>query len=377
MQFVFDEIIEKFLLIVAKCAEVSGVKVFFVGGAVRDNLLNLPVKDVDIIVEGNAVDFVSGLPDCIKIHSIHKDFATVKVEYSNLLFDIASTRTEKYPYSGCLPVIEKIGVSINEDVLRRDFSVNSIYCEFYPENGRIVYKMFDPVSGFNDIKNKTLRVLHSKSYCDDPTRILRGVGFKYRFNFEFSNEDICLINKYFSCIDRSKMSIDRAFSVLRKLLASDFADKIFREIVEKKYYKIFTSDELNIDLDKVFEIKKTLSLDLNDFSIFCCEIIKNNQVVPYEISSKVDIVKTFSKLSAYELAYYYYITCDNNVLNYINLKSIKLCVTGKDLFLLNYSQGKNIGVILRSLYEAKLNNCKQFLSKNDEIQWIKTHFPII
>ena len=178
MEFKFDKRIENFLKIILKNAQKIGLRVFFVGGIVRDNILNIKTSDIDILVLGNAIEFAKKLPDEIKIASFHKDFCTVKVEYDNLQIDIASSRTELYPYSGCLPVLDSVGVSLEDDVLRRDFTVNSLYCELKLVNNVITYELIDLINGLADIKNKTLKVLHKKSYIDDPTRILRGLDLQ-------------------------------------------------------------------------------------------------------------------------------------------------------------------------------------------------------
>ena len=217
MNFKFDEKINNFLKIIAKNAQAQNKRVFFVGGIVRDNIINVDTSDIDILFEGNAIEFAKSLNDDIEIKSIHQDFCTVKVIYQNLEIDIASSRTEKYPYSGCLPVLDEVGVTIEKDVLKRDFSVNSLYAQILLKDDELSFELVDLVNGVEDIKNKTLRVLHNRSYIDDPTRILRGIGFKYRFGFDFSENDIKLIQNYLSDIDYSNMSIDRVEKVLRKL----------------------------------------------------------------------------------------------------------------------------------------------------------------
>ena len=376
MQFKFDEKIESFLKLIAKTAKIENLKVFFVGGAVRDNILGISSKDIDILVEGNAIDFANKLPGLIKIKSIHSEFGTCKVEYNNTIFDIASTRVEKYPYSGCLPQVVEIGVDITKDVLRRDFTVNSLYCEFYLSDNILEYKLLDYVDGVSDIKNKILKVLHSNSYIDDPTRILRGLGFKYRFGFDFSKNDKVLIENYLKNIQYDEMSVDRVFSVFEKLMQLDCALDIFKEFIYEKYYKILTNKNISVDFDKIFKIKNMFLLNNIQFSEFCLNILKATSVQVFNFNKKVDIIKTFSKFDLSYLAYYFYVTDDPNVISYNHIKDIKLEITGDDLLRLGYPQGQNIGVILDSLYEAKINNLNNFAGKSDEINWVKNNFPL-
>ena len=131
MEFKFKENIESFMKILAKNALINNVRVFFVGGCVRDIFLGVPTKDVDFLVQGNALDFVNFFKDEVSVVYVHDDFATVKVLYKDIVFDIASSRVEHYPYSGCLPCVDEVGCDINIDVKRRDFTVYSIYVEFF------------------------------------------------------------------------------------------------------------------------------------------------------------------------------------------------------------------------------------------------------
>lgn len=151
-------------------------KIYIVGGIVRDLLMENQIKDIDFLIEGSAIEFakVSGL----KINSIHEAFDTVKVEVLGQEIDIASTRIEKYDFMGTLPNVLKTGVKIEEDLKRRDFTVNSIAYNLGTN------QIIDPFQGQNDINNKVLKILHDKSFLDDPTRILRGLDFKHRFDFE-------------------------------------------------------------------------------------------------------------------------------------------------------------------------------------------------
>ena len=137
MNFKFSEKINNFLKIILKNALSQNIRVFFVGGIVRDNILNIPTFDIDLLITDNAIEFAKKLPQEVKINSIHKDFCTAKIQYDNIEIDIASSRSENYPHSGCLPVLNEIGIPIEKDVLRRDFSINSIYCELTLENNNI------------------------------------------------------------------------------------------------------------------------------------------------------------------------------------------------------------------------------------------------
>ena len=172
------------------------------------------------------------------------------------------------------------------------------------------------------------------------------------------------------------MSIDRAYSVLKKILLSNDNNKIFRDLIEQKYYKIFTAQNLDIDFAKISNCLDLISLNLDESSEFYINIIKNTVVKKYKFKSKVEMIKVFSKLDKSYLAYYYFKTSDNNVLLYNKIKDIQLNITGYDLINLNYPEGELIGRILSSLLEKKLSNFKSFLTKDDELGWVKKNFPL-
>ncbi len=369
MKLNIDDEFKNFLKIILNAAKQSKKRIFIVGGAVRDFYLNLPVKDYDLILEGNAIEFSSNLGAEIAVKSIHNDFGTVKLQYKDREFDLASTRLESYPCNGCLPVVDKIGVSIEKDVLRRDFKVNSMYFEIIDVDN---FKLIDLTNGIDDIKSKKLSVLHDKSYLDDPTRIFRGLMFKYRFGFDFSDIDKVLINNCISCINRENMSRDRLLAVFKKSLEYPFGLVMFKEIVNKKYYKIITNSEISVDFGLIEEIIEKFCLGFAEFSQFCEDIIVLRQI---NTESNPDY-RLFSGFNNVDLAYYYYLTKNPKVMSYLKIKDIKPILTGKDLINLGYEQGKIIGEILDKLLIYEQNNPELKLSISEEINWVKSLFPL-
>lgn len=357
-----DEIIKTLAL----KAQDFGVKVYFVGGLVRDVIMGKTPLDIDILVEGNAVDFVSYL-DFVQIKSVHKDFGTIKTQINGTDIDFASTREECYPYSGCLPVVEKIGCNIECDLKRRDFTINSMALEITPDGD---YPLIDPFCGQNDIKNRTLKVLHKKSYIDDPTRILRGLDFKLRFEFDFSVQDKKLIEEYLKSPDREGLSIDRTVSTLKKLFCDNTrAVPAFREFYDKKYYRILYDDK-NLSPQK---IEKALKLfKIKDFGDAYVRYISDPaaQIVP--LNTRLEIYKYFKTLTPVELCAYYAWTDDKNALLYFEeLKDIKLNIKGSDLLALGYKQGREIGAALDKVLEAKLALNSRIFNYEDEIEFVK------
>lgn len=149
-----------------------GGRLWLVGGAVRDALLGEPVRDLDVVVEGDAIAVARELGEIV---SEHDRFGTAEVRLpaSGAKVNLAAARTETYARPGALPDVT-LGATVAEDLRRRDFTVNAIAVAL--DDGREV-----AVPGAReDVTARTLRVLHDASFRDDPTRILRMVRYAQR-----------------------------------------------------------------------------------------------------------------------------------------------------------------------------------------------------
>lgn len=157
--------------------------VFTVGGFVRDLLLGVANLDVDLVVEGDGIAFARRLTD--ELHadvSLHHRFGTAALTLPDgVRIDVASARTELYEHPAALPVVEHS--SLRDDLARRDFTINAMAVQLNaPAFGRLV----DPFRGRRDLRLQRVRVLHSLSFVEDPTRLFRGVRFEARYQFHFS-----------------------------------------------------------------------------------------------------------------------------------------------------------------------------------------------
>lgn len=156
------------------------------GGCVRDSLLGVRTRDVDIVVEGEVFPLAKALEKQWGNPLImHKRFGTASLgAFENRLrLDIAMARTEHYSSPGALPMVHSS--DLPEDLVRRDISINAIAVSLNKSTfGRII----DPCGGLNDLKSRTIRAMHERSFHDDPTRIFRAVryGFRYGFDLEFN-----------------------------------------------------------------------------------------------------------------------------------------------------------------------------------------------
>jgi tRNA nucleotidyltransferase (CCA-adding enzyme) len=153
--------------------------VHLVGGAVRDLLLDAPVVDIDLAVEGDGPRTARELASRLSGDVVpHDRFGTATVRAGALEFDLAATRRETYPEPGALPVVE--AAPLEEDLGRRDFAINAMATAL---QGDRLGHLHDPHDGCRDLDGRVVRILHDRSFIDDPTRLLRAVRYEVRLDF--------------------------------------------------------------------------------------------------------------------------------------------------------------------------------------------------
>lgn len=158
----------------------QGMRAYVVGGFVRDMLLGRPNLDVDVVVEGDGIAFADSVAERLGGRvKAHMRFGTAVLVLSRTLhLDVTSARTEYYTRPGALPTVERS--SLRQDLLRRDFSVNAMAACIDPDCfGAIA----DPFGGLRDLHRGAIRALHSLSFVEDPTRVMRAARFETRFGF--------------------------------------------------------------------------------------------------------------------------------------------------------------------------------------------------
>ncbi|MCA0452546.1 MAG: CBS domain-containing protein [Chloroflexi bacterium] len=175
---------------VAEQAQKEATEVYLVGGVVRDLLLGRPNFDIDFVVESDAISFAETISAAYGGEvTAFKPFGTAKWKpkaneqaLTNTVdhVDFATARFEFYEHPTALPTV--YSSSIKLDLQRRDFTINTLAIQLSPAStfGNVV----DFYGGLRDLKAKLIRVLHSLSFIDDPTRILRAIRFSHRLGFE-------------------------------------------------------------------------------------------------------------------------------------------------------------------------------------------------
>lgn len=395
-------------------------KLFYIGGVVRDELLNKQSIDIDITYVGNAIEYCSKFGEVIQINP---DFGTVRVkipysphreiadfvpstgsehnvseELNNVIVDFASTRSESYPKKGHLPVVDKIGCSLKEDVLRRDFTINALAKSV--TTGEIV----DYVEGLKDLKNKKLRVLHDNSFIDDPTRIIRGLKFAMRFNFELEEHTKKLQDEYLKNINydmsykRIKKELIETFNAPLSNITKEYKkQRTFEKFINEKIYKLVTPNDVEIPSINIEELIEKYYLDIdchvantprNDEHIWLVYVgvLKDLSRLPLTkieqkilddvpqniLNSDFELYKTFENAKIETILLYAILKDQKGAKHYLdNLRNIKISINGKDLQNLGISPSPQYQEIFDEVLKAKLQNPK--MTKEDELKIAKSY----
>lgn len=292
----------------SELAHEKHIAIFIVGGFVRDLLLNRPGLDFDLVVEGDAIELARTLanrfggrvtshsrfgtakwhiapirdkliqelgsnPDNPQLKDHHPSTRHPKNDLPEFL-DLISARTEFYNYPSALPTVERSSIKL--DLHRRDFTINTLALRL---DGHHYGELHDYWGGLSDLRHGLVRVLHSLSFVDDPTRMLRAVRFEQRFGFQIEERTLELISEAQSLIskvsgDRIRHEFDHIFiedrapQMLRRLnelslIAEIHPDLVWDSWLSERVQKMRTSDLPNnwplLEKDKGYSLKVRLS----------------------------------------------------------------------------------------------------------------------
>ena len=189
-------------------AERLDLPLYLVGGSVRDLLLGRAVKDIDFTVEGDAARLAEAILRKYAGRVVfHSRFGTATWTLDETTFrrlnvpqlgaskfppflDLISARSESYSQPGALPVVKRS--TIDDDLRRRDFTINAMALRL---DGRDYGRLYDPLGGQADLAHGEVRVLHDRSFVDDPTRMLRAVRYAERYGFKLEQKTLSLIDE--------------------------------------------------------------------------------------------------------------------------------------------------------------------------------------
>ncbi len=210
-----------FLKTAAAEASARKWRLYLVGGAVRDLLLGRPGFDMDLSVEGDAIELARALAAAPEDVTVHHRFNTARLRWGAHHFDLARSREETYARPGALPSVRP--GSIENDLFRRDFTINAMALSLNADDwGRLI----DVYGGRGDLEDRLIRVLHPNSFIDDATRIWRAVRYEQRLDFRIEPGTLALLEHDRNMLET--ITADRLRYELECILSEAAPEKIFR-----------------------------------------------------------------------------------------------------------------------------------------------------
>lgn len=403
---------------IGKYAEEMQYKAYVVGGFVRDLLMDKHNIDVDIVIEGDGAKFAAAYA---KKHNakvfVHNKFKTAVVTFENgFKIDFATARTEYYVTPAAAP--EVVESSVKSDLFRRDFTINAMAVRL---DGAQFGLLLDFFMGQKDILDKKIRVLHSLSFVDDPSRAYRAIRFAVRFGFEIGSHTDRLIKHAESLDLFSRIIGQRRFLELKYILAED-GYLLALQMMHKYNMLRFYSDKIKYDEELINKFKRAENL-LNWYKIQFEEDIEvwrmrfnilffalrgenyTSLINGFELTSKEDtVLKNDHKYMEYAVSLFkrykehkpsfIYGVCSalsaesavalaavmgenkqDIIKDYLTkYKHVKIDLSGNDLIDLGIPKGPEIKKSLDKLLKAKLDGIVN--NKNDEILFIKKEYGV-
>ncbi len=399
------------LVEIGKTAEEEKLEVYLVGGMVRDLLLGFDNLDIDIVVENNARHLaevlVNKFPNC-ELSAKHDRFHTAKLIFDlnnkKIPVDLASTREETYDHPAALPTVSVS--DLKKDLIRRDFTINALAVSLLPHDFGEVVDLF---GGLDDLKNKTIRILHDKSFIDDPTRMIRAIRFAVKLGFEIEPHTKELLDKAISSgqFDNliQKIRGDRVKIEIRYLFNLQNIEEAIRTLFKSNVYKMVSTElkiphsacieEYSISADLIYrwliylglvvkdlepsdqdKIMKDLQLTSSEMKVIKSSYAAFNKLETlYSKNQKLDPVDVYNELKnlTSESILTTRLLCFDSpairklIDEYLEKTSeVKLEITGQDLIELGVPEGRKIKEILDKVLEAKIKHPD--MRKQDEIK---------
>jgi len=408
----------KALELAGEVADSEGVSAYVVGGFVRDLILGVENLDMDIVVEGYAIEFAKKFASKINAKiTEHEKFQTAYAYIDeDLQIDFVTARKEYYEFPGALPSIE-VG-SIKDDLFRRDFTINCIAMKL---NSSEFGKVVDFYGGRRDLYDGIVRILYNLSFIEDPTRIIRAVRFEQRYGFSMDEktEEFAVDAVRSGVLD--KLSIERINTEFFYILKEKNTAKMLLRLkelglIEKIYPEMELSDELinlteksdvqlddfcmnlnneknidkiliyllvlhsNLSADKALKSANRMKLK-KEYREEILKFIEVRDLKPSALilegePSNYDIYSVFSRLtleSLYVISLMFEDGVRDAVHMYINdLSQIKTEITGRDIIKMGIAPGPEIKRILEAVLKEKING--KIFTYDDEVNFVRKNF---
>lgn len=222
--------------LLSSVAEEQKARAFVIGGYVRDMLLGIPCKDIDIVVEGSGIHFAEAVAKKIGKNAhinVFKSFGTAMLRYHDLEIEFVGARKESYRSESRKPIVED--GTLKDDQLRRDFTMNALAVELKEGNEVII----DPFNGIEDLKNGQIRtpLEPGRTFSDDPLRMLRAIRFSSRLGFTIVPEALNALEENAHRI--SIVSQERITEELNKIILSKVPSVGFKLLFHSGLLKHF------------------------------------------------------------------------------------------------------------------------------------------
>jgi tRNA nucleotidyltransferase (CCA-adding enzyme) len=242
--------------LVQDIARTTGITLYLTGGAIRDIISGFTIRDLDFTVQGNPLKLQKDFERAgAQIAGHDEDVRTLfLVLPGNVRAEIGMARTEVYEKVGRAPVITP--ASIQEDLRRRDFTVNAMALSLN-EGSRGL--LLDPFNGVADIEAKLLRILHNYSFLEDPSRLIRATRFAVRFHWPLEERtqeryNVAKENKYIEHISRSAVGHEIA-----QLAHEDDPLSVVRALEKEDWLKVLHPhwSSAKVDTNGLAQLMKT------------------------------------------------------------------------------------------------------------------------
>jgi len=398
-------------------AEEIGYDAYVVGGFVRDLFLYRNNEDIDIVIEGDGVEFAKKYAKIVgaRIHS-HAKFGTAVIIFPDgFKIDVASARMEYYKFPAALPTIEMSSIKL--DLYRRDFTINTLAIQL--NHGRFGL-LIDFFSAQKDLKEKIIRVLHNLSFVEDPTRVFRAIRFEQRFGFSIGKLTSGLIENSVKMGFFKRLSGRRVFAELRLILEEEnplsaisrmneyhllhvihpsiilnndlislfksvkkvlsWHDLLFLEEPYMKWAVYFLALLRSCDKETVTEICKRFEIAPRHRNIFCKERFEADRfisLIERNLPAKNSTIYRGISVFKIELILYMMAATKNEALkrsisNYFTqLRHIETSIKGKDLKKLGLEPGPIYREILEAVLDGKLNG--RIKTRSEELAFVKDY----
>lgn len=231
-----DKLQDTVFTTISKVSREMNVKVFVIGGFVRDLILGRPSKDLDFVVLGSGINFAKMLAQSLGegAHAKYfKNFGTAMVRFQEWELEFVGARRESYRRDSRKPIVED--GSLSDDQKRRDFTINAMSLSLQAKDYGTLY---DPFNGLDDIFNKLIRTPLDPdiTFSDDPLRMMRAVRFATQLDFDIEKHT-------FEAILRNKnrisiVSMERTVDELNKIILSKKPSRGFKLLDESGLLKV-------------------------------------------------------------------------------------------------------------------------------------------